>query len=195
LVDPSGQHSELRFDRVIVAVGVTGNVEGLGLEALGVKLERGFIRTDGFGATGVAGLLAIGDVAGPPWLAHKASHEGVICVEKLAGLAVAPLDRTAIPGCTYCRPQVASVGLSERAARERGRPLRIGRFPLAASGRAQALGETGGFVKTLFDEASGELLGAHMIGPEVTEQIQGFALARSMEATEAELLHAVFPHP
>ncbi len=195
-LNSNGETRELQFDRVILAVGIGGNLDGLGLEALGVKLDRGFIATDEYCRTNVVGLYAIGDIAGPPWLAHKASHEAVICVEKIAGVAgVKPLDKSHVPGCTYCRPQVASVGLSESAARESGREIRVGRFDLAANGKALAIGEAAGFVKTVFDASTGELLGAHMTGPEVTEQIQGFALARGMEATEAELKHAIFPHP
>jgi dihydrolipoamide dehydrogenase len=183
-------------DRIIQAVGIAGNIRDLGLENLGVETDRGFIVTDDFCRTNLVGLYAIGDVAGPPWLAHKASHEAVLCVEKIAGVeGVHPMDASNIPGCTYCRPQVASVGLTEAKARAVGRPIRVGRFNLAANGKALAIRETSGFVKTVFDEASGELLGAHMVGPEVTEQIHGFTLARSMEATEADLLRAVFPHP
>jgi len=194
--DAAGALQSVTVDRIIQAVGISGNIRGLGLEELGVETDRGFIVTDSFCRTNLVGLYAIGDVAGPPWLAHKASHEAVLCVEKIAGVeGVHPLDASNIPGCTYCRPQIASVGLSEAKARARGRPIRVGRFNLAANGKALAIGESAGFVKTVFDEATGELLGAHMIGPDVTEQIQGFTLARSMEATEAELLHTVFPHP
>ncbi|GAB3287404.1 dihydrolipoyl dehydrogenase [Parahaliea aestuarii] len=186
----------LTVDRVILAVGVAGNVDNLGLEDVGAHIERGFIVTDEWCRTNVVGLYAIGDVAGPPWLAHKASHEAVLCVEKIAGLDSAhPLDADNIPGCTYSRPQVASVGLTETEAKAGGRAVKVGRFDLGANGKALAIDEASGFVKTLFDSATGELLGAHMVGPEVTEQIQGFALARSMEATEADLMRAVFPHP
>ncbi|MEA3299683.1 MAG: dihydrolipoyl dehydrogenase [Pseudomonadota bacterium] len=196
LRDGQGSEQHLDIDRVILAVGITGNIDNLGLEELGVATERGFIVTDEQCRTNVVGLYAIGDVAGPPWLAHKASHEGVHCVERIAGVGNShPLDRTRIPGCTYCRPQVASIGLTEEQAKKAGRPIRVGRFNLAANGKALALGDSQGLVKTIFDAATGELLGAHMIGPEVTEQIQGFAIARSLEATEAELAGTVFPHP
>jgi dihydrolipoamide dehydrogenase len=192
----SGEPLALEAERAIVAVGVTGNVEELGLEQTGVKVERGVIRIDAWCRTDAPGIYAIGDVAGPPLLAHKAMHEGVLCVEKLAGHAEAqPLDRTRIPACTYSRPQVASVGLTEQAARAGGREVRVGRFPYQGNGKAIAIGEKDGMVKTVFDAGTGELLGAHMVGAEVTEMIQGFALARSLEATEAELAHAIFPHP
>ncbi len=191
-----GTTSDLTVDRVIVAIGITGNVEGLGLEAAGAKVEKGHIVTDGFGATGVAGVWAIGDVAGAPWLAHKASHEGVICVEKIAGHAdVHMLDKTRIPGCTYCNPQIASVGLTEAAAKAAGYTIKVGRFPFQGNGKAIALGEPEGLIKTVFDAKTGELLGAHMIGAEVTELIQGYAIAKTLEATEAELMATVFPHP
>ena len=181
---------------VILAVGITGNVEGLGLEGTGVAVEAGHVVVDEWLRTGEPGVYAIGDLAGPPWLAHKASHEGVLCVEKIAGLeGLHPLDRSAIPGCTYCRPQVASIGYTEPAARDAGYEVRIGRFPYAGNGKAIALGEPEGLVKTVFDAATGELLGAHMVGAEVTELIQGYAVARNLEATEAELMHTVFPHP
>jgi dihydrolipoamide dehydrogenase len=186
----------LTVDRVILAVGITGNVEDLGLEGTGVKVEKGHIVTDPWLATGEPGVYAIGDVAGPPWLAHKASHEGVLCVEKIAGVkGLHPIAKGAIPGCTYCRPQVASVGLTEQAAKEQGRKVRIGRFPFIGNGKALALGESEGLVKTIFDAETGELLGAHMIGAEVTELIQGYTVARTLETTEAELMHTVFPHP
>jgi dihydrolipoamide dehydrogenase len=186
----------ISFDYVVAAVGVQGNVEHLGLDKLGVKTDRGFIVIDEFGRTNVTGIYAIGDVAGPPCLAHKASHEGVICVEKLAGLDnVQPLDRNRIPACTYGRPQVASVGLSELAAKKAGHRVRIGRFDLAANGKALAIGEGDGFVKTVFDAETGELLGAHMIGAEVTEQIQGLSIAQALETTDQELIHTIFPHP
>jgi dihydrolipoamide dehydrogenase len=196
LSDGGDAAREAGFDRVILAVGITGNVEDVGLEGTAVRVEKGHIAVDEWLETDEPGVYAIGDVVGPPWLAHKASHEGVLCVEHIAGLkGLQPLDRTRIPGCTYCRPQVASVGLTESAAREAGYELKVGRFPLLANGKALAVGETEGFVKTVFDASSGELLGAHMFGPEVTELIQGFALARSLEATEAELERTVFPHP
>jgi dihydrolipoamide dehydrogenase len=184
------------FDRVILAVGITGNVEGLGLEGTGVKVDRGHININKWGETGEPGIYAIGDVAGPPWLAHKASHEGVACVELIAGFDGAhPLDKENIPGCTYCRPQVASVGLTEDQAKEQGFAVKVGRFPFMANGKAIALGDTEGMIKTIFDEKTGALLGAHMIGAEVTELIQGFAIARTLETTEAELMRTVFPHP
>jgi len=191
-----GANEALRVERVILAVGITGNVEELGLEGTGVRVERGHIVVNEWLETGEPGVYAIGDVVGPPWLAHKASHEGVVCVERIAGFAGAhPLDPSQVPGCTYCRPQIASVGLTERRAKELGHEVRVGRFPFLANGKALALGESEGFVKTVFDAKSGELLGAHMIGAEVTELIQGFAIARSLETTEAELMRTVFAHP
>jgi dihydrolipoamide dehydrogenase len=191
-----GLTGELTVDRVILAIGITGNVEGLELEEAGVKIDKGHIVVNEWGRTGIPGLYAIGDVAGPPWLAHKASHEGVLCVEKIAGTGgIHPLDKTAIPSCTYSAPQIASVGLTEEAARAGGRGLKIGHFPYAANGKAIVLGETDGLIKTIFDEATGELLGAHMIGAEVTELIQGFAVAKGLETTEAELIATIFPHP
>ena len=191
-----GAASTDSYSHVIVAIGIVPNTENLGLEALGVKTDRGHIVTDGYGATGVPGLWAIGDVTGPPWLAHKASHEGVIAVEKMAGLPdVHPLDTGNIPGCTYSRPQVASVGLTEAKALTAGYTVKTGKFPFIGNGKAIALGEAEGFVKTVFDAATGELLGAHMVGAEVTELIQGYMIARQLETTEAELQHAVFPHP
>jgi dihydrolipoamide dehydrogenase len=192
----SGQTLGFEAERAILAVGVTGNVEDLGLEALGVRIERGHIAIDEWCRTDAPGIYAIGDVAGPPMLAHKAMHEGVACVEHIAGYPDAhPIDRSRIPACTYSRPQVASVGLTERAAREAGYTVRVGRFPYQGNGKAIAIGEKEGLVKTVFDAATGELLGAHMVGAEVTEMIQGFGLARSLEATEAELIQAIFPHP
>jgi dihydrolipoamide dehydrogenase len=177
-------------------VGIVGNVENLGLEGTKVKVEKTHIVIDKWCATGEPGVYAIGDVAGPPWLAHKASHEGVICVEKIAGQKdVHPLEVKNIPGCTYCQPQVASIGLTEKQAKEKGREVKVGRFPFIGNGKAIALGEPEGLVKTIFDAKTGELLGAHMIGAEVTELIQGFAIARAGELTEAELMHTVFPHP
>jgi dihydrolipoamide dehydrogenase len=191
-----GKMATITAERVISAVGVVGNVEGLGLEALGVKVEKSFIVTDQWLRTGVPGVYAIGDVAGPPCLAHKASHEGVICVEKIAGVSdVHPLNVRNIPGCTYATPQVASVGLTEKAARAEGRELKVGRFPYAGNGKAIALGEPEGLVKTIFDAKTGELLGAHIIGAEATELIQGYGVAKTLETTEAELMHAIFPHP
>ncbi len=191
-----GKKSEITVERVISAVGVVGNVENLGLEGTKVKIDRGSIVADGYGRTGEPGIYAIGDVAGPPMLAHKASHEGIICIEKIAGLKdVHPMDKTRIPGCTYCHPQVASVGLTEAEARESGHKVRVGRFPFMGNGKAIALGEPEGLIKTVFDESSGELLGAHMVGAEVTELIQGYVVAMGLETTEAELIHTVFPHP
>ncbi|HEY8005277.1 MAG TPA: dihydrolipoyl dehydrogenase [Methylocella sp.] len=185
----------LEAERMISAVGVAGNVENLGLEALGVKIERGIIATDGRGRTNIPGLYAIGDVAGPPMLAHKAEHEGVICVEAIKGLDPHPLDKAMIPGCTYCNPQIASVGLTEAKAKELGFNVKVGRFPFIGNGKAIALGEPDGLVKTIFDAKTGKLLGAHMVGAEVTELIQGFVIAMNCETTEAELINAIFPHP
>ncbi len=191
-----GKSETVEAERVVLAVGIVGNTENLGLEAVGAKVDRGHIVVDQWLATGVPGLYAIGDVVGAPWLAHKASHEGVICVEKIAGVKdVHPLEVTNIPGCTYCQPQIASVGLTEEKAKEAGHKVKVGRFPFNGNGKAIALGEPEGMVKTIFDEKTGELLGAHMIGAEVTELIQGFGLARSAELVEQDLMHAVFPHP
>lgn len=195
-VEAGGQTLHLPADRVIVAIGITGNVEEIGLDTTRARVEKGHIVTDSLCRTDQPGLYAIGDVAGPPWLAHKASHEGVLCVEAIAGLpGLHPLDPRRIPGCTYGHPQVASVGLTEPAALAQGHTLRIGRFPFAANGKAIALGEADGLVKTVFDATSGELLGAHIIGPEATEMIQGYAVAGTLEATEAELIATIFPHP
>ncbi len=193
--DEKGQKQTLTAERLISAVGVVGNVEGLGLEALGVTLDRGTVKTDGLGRTNVAGIYAIGDVAGPPMLAHKAEHEGVICVETIKGLHTHAMDKLMIPGCTYCHPQVASVGLTEAKAKEAGYSLKVGRFPFMGNGKAIALGEPEGLVKTIFDAKTGKLIGAHMIGAEVTELIQGFVVAMNCETTEEELIHTVFPHP
>ena len=191
-----GDHAgEGEFDRVILAIGIVGNTEDMGLEDLGVTIDRGHIQIDDFSRTGVPGLYAIGDVTGPPWLAHKASHEGIICIEKIAGLDPHPLDTNNIPGCTYCQPQVASVGMTEAQAKEAGYELKVGRFPFIGNGKAIALGEPEGLVKTVFDAKTGELLGAHMIGTEVTELIQGYTVARTLETTEHELIETVFPHP
>ncbi len=191
-----GSAEAITVERVILAIGITGNVEGIGLEEAGVKVDRGHVVIDEWCRTGVEGVYAIGDVAGPPWLAHKASHEGVLCVEKIAGVdGVHPLDTSNIPGCTYCWPQVASIGMSEQKAKEEGREVKIGRFPYQANGKAIALGETDGLIKTIFDAKTGELLGAHMIGAEVTELIQGYGVAKTLETTEAELMHTIFPHP
>ncbi|RMF38232.1 MAG: dihydrolipoyl dehydrogenase [Alphaproteobacteria bacterium] len=194
-IEQGGTRQEARFDTVISAVGITGNTEELGLEALGIATDRGHVRTDEFCRTSVQGLHAIGDLAGPPWLAHKASHEGIMVAEMIAGQEVHPMRPGSIAGCTYSRPQIASVGLSEAAARAEGRDIRVGRFPFIGNGKAIALGETEGLVKTVFDARTGELLGAHMIGAEVTELIQGFVIGRQLETTEAELIEAVFPHP
>jgi dihydrolipoamide dehydrogenase len=176
-------------------VGVVGNLEGLGLETLGVTVERGIVVTDGLGRTNVPGLYAIGDVAGPPMLAHKAEHEGVLCVETIKGLPTHAMDKAKIPGCTYCQPQIASVGLTEAKAKEQGFSVKVGRFPFAGNGKAIALGEPDGLVKTVFDAKTGQLLGAHMVGAEVTELIQGYVVAMNLETTEEDLMHTVFPHP
>jgi dihydrolipoamide dehydrogenase len=183
------------FDRIIMAVGIQGNVENLGLEKTKAKIEKGQILVNEFCETDEKGLYAIGDVAGAPWLAHKASHEGILCVEKIAGHKAHPLARANIPGCTYSTPQVASIGLTEHAAKEKGFSIKVGKFPYQANGKALAMGEPEGLIKTIFDAKTGELLGAHMIGAEVTELIQGFSIAKTLETTEAELMQAVFPHP
>ncbi len=191
-----GSAEKITAERMISAVGVQGNIENLGLEALGVKTDRGCVVVDGYGRTNVPGIYAIGDVAGPPMLAHKAEHEGVICIEKIANVpSVHGLDKSKIPGCTYCSPQVASVGLTEAKAKEAGYDIRVGRFQFGANGKAIALGEDQGFIKTIFDRKTGQLLGAHMVGAEVTELIQGFVVAMNLETTEEELMHTVFPHP
>lgn len=195
LTDRRSGITQIVADRIIVAVGVTGNIEGLGLEKLGVNLERGFIKTDRFGATNVVGLYAVGDVAGPPWLAHKASYEAVSCVNRIAGKGEDPLSQDNIPRCTYCRPQVASLGMAESAAIKKGYKVRVGRSGFKTNGKALGISDSEGLIKTIFDAGSGELLGAHMIGPEVTEQIQGFGIAKLLEATEAELMNSIFPHP
>jgi dihydrolipoamide dehydrogenase len=196
VLEKDGKIEEITVEKVIVAVGIVGNVENLGLEGTKVKVEKTHIVTDGYGATGEAGVYAIGDVAGAPWLAHKASHEGIICIEKIAGLPhVHPMKKENIPGCTYCLPQVASVGLTEKAAKEKGLKVKVGRFPFMGNGKAIALGEPEGLVKTIFDEKTGELLGAHMVGAEVTEMIQGYVIGKTLETTEAELMHTIFPHP
>ncbi|MBL4540409.1 MAG: dihydrolipoyl dehydrogenase [Rhodobacteraceae bacterium] len=183
------------FDTVISAVGIAANTEGLGLEALGVKLDRGFAVTDALCRAGPRGLYVIGDATNGPWLAHKASHEGVMVAEHVAGGQPHPVDPASIPGCTYCQPQIASVGLTEAKAIETGREIRVGRFPFIGNGKALALGEPEGLIKTVFDAETGELLGAHMIGAEVTEMIQGYVIGRVLETTEAELMQTVFPHP
>lgn len=183
------------YSHVIVAIGIVPNTENIGLEALGIATERGHIKVDGYGRTNVEGIYAIGDVTGAPWLAHKASHEGIVCVEKIAGENPHPFEVWNIPGCTYSRPQVASVGLTEAKAKEGGREVKAFKFPFIGNGKAIALGEADGFVKTVFDAKTGELLGAHMIGAEVTELIQGYVIARQLETTEAELMETVFAHP
>ncbi len=195
IVEAGGKVQEIVADRMISAVGIVANTEGLGLEGTKVQLNRGNIVIDVMCRTGEPGVYAIGDVAGAPWLAHKASHEGIIAVEHIAGLHPHAMDVLNIPGCTYCRPQVASVGLTEAKAKEAGHEVRVGRFPFIGNGKAIAMGEPEGFVKTVFDAKTGELLGAHMVGPEVTEMIQGYGIARTLESTEAELMHTVFPHP
>jgi dihydrolipoamide dehydrogenase len=195
-IEGSGKSEQITVDRVIMAVGIVGNVENLGLEGNGVKVEKTHVVIDEYCRTGAPGVYAIGDLVGPPWLAHKASHEGVLCVEKIAGVrGVHPLDATKVPGCTYCQPQVASVGYTEKAAKDAGREVKVGKFPFIGNGKAIALGEPEGMVKTVFDAKTGELLGAHMVGAEVTELIQGYVIARTMEATEEDLFHTCFPHP
>ena len=194
-VDVGGKVQEITVDRIISAAGIVGNVENLGLEGTGVVVDRTHVQIDEYCRTGEPGVYAIGDIAGAPWLAHKASHEGVVCVEKIAGLDVHPIDWTNIPGCTYCRPQVASVGLTEARAKETGHEVKVGHFPFIGNGKAIAMGEPEGMVKVVFDKATGEMLGAHMIGAEVTEMIQGYAIARTLETTETDLMHTVFPHP
>jgi len=194
-IDDAKTVQAITAERLISAVGVVGNVENLGLEALGVAMDRGTVKTDGMGRTNVKGIYAIGDVAGPPMLAHKAEHEGVITVEGIKGLHVHPMDKLKIPGCTYCHPQVASVGLTEAKAKEQGFTVKVGRFPFVGNGKAIALGEPDGLVKTVFDAKTGKLLGAHMVGAEVTELIQGFVVAMNLETTEEDLMHTVFPHP
>jgi dihydrolipoamide dehydrogenase len=192
--DAKGNKQTAEFERVISAVGVTGNVENLGLEKLGVKVEHGTVVIDGYCRTNVPGIYAIGDVAGPPMLAHKAEHEGVVCVEAIKGLKPHPMDKNLIPGCTYCAPQIASVGLTEALAKEK-HEIRVGRFPFIGNGKAIALGEDQGLVKVVFDKKTGQLLGAHMVGAEVTELIQGYVVAMNLETTEEELMHTIFPHP
>lgn len=194
--DAKGKTQEITVDRVISAVGVQGNIEDIGLETTKVKTDRGCIVADGYGRTDEKGIYAIGDVAGPPMLAHKAEHEGVICIEKIAGVdGVHPMDKNKIPGCTYCHPQVASVGLTEAEAKAEGYEVKVGRFPFMGNGKAIALGEDQGLVKTVFDKKTGQLLGAHMVGAEVTELIQGYVVAMNLETTEEDLMHTVFPHP
>jgi dihydrolipoamide dehydrogenase len=194
--DAKGKTSEITVDRIISAAGVRGNIEDLGLETTKVKTDRGCIVADEFSRTAEPGIYAIGDVAGPPMLAHKAEHEGVVCIEKIASLpGVHPLDKGRVPGCTYCQPQVASVGLTEAKAKAAGHEVKVGRFPFVGNGKAIALGEPDGLVKTVFDAKTGQLLGAHMVGAEVTELIQGFVVAMGLETTEEDLMHTVFPHP
>ena len=191
-----GKTEQIKVERVISAVGITGNTENIGIETVGIKVDRGHVVVNEWCETGAPGIYAIGDLVGPPWLAHKASHEGVLVAERIAGVkGLHPMDVTNIPGCTYCHPQVASVGLTEAKAMEAGHKVRVGRFPFIGNGKAIALGEPEGLIKTVFDEKTGELLGAHMIGAEVTELIQGYTIAKTMETTEAELIHTVFPHP
>jgi len=194
-IEVGGKVEKHDFDTVISAVGIVGNVEGLGLEALGVKVDRTHVVTDEYCRTGVEGLYAIGDIAGAPWLAHKASHEGVMVAELIAGGKPHPVKPNAIAGCTYCHPQVASVGLTEAQAKEAGHKVKVGRFPFIGNGKAIALGEPEGLIKTVFDEKTGELLGAHMIGAEVTELIQGYVIGQKLETTEQDLFETVFPHP
>lgn len=194
-IEIAGKTQEITVDRVISAVGIVGNVEGIGLEGTAIKVDRTHVVIDEFCRTGEPGIYAIGDLCGAPWLAHKASHEAVVCVEAIAGLHPHPINWTNIPGCTYCRPQVASVGLTEARAKEQGHEVRIGRFPFIGNGKAIAMGEPEGMVKTVFDAKTGELLGAHMVGAEVTEMIQGYTIARTLEATEESLMHTIFPHP
>jgi dihydrolipoamide dehydrogenase len=194
-IETGGKVEKMEFDTVISAVGIVGNIEGLGLEALGVKIDRTHVVTDAYCRTGIVGVYAIGDIAGAPWLAHKASHEGVMVAELIAGKPVHPVKPESIAGCTYCYPQVASVGMTEAKAKELGRKIKVGRFPFIGNGKAIALGESEGMMKVIFDEASGELLGAHMIGAEVTELIQGYVVGRQLETTEEDLMHTVFPHP
>lgn len=196
-ISVGGKTETIEVDRVILAIGIVANSDGLGLEKLGVKLDRSHVVVDGFGRTGVKGLYAIGDLTGGPWLAHKASHEGVICVEKIAGAIdeAHPFDNWNVPGCTYSHPQIASVGLTEDEAKKTGKKLNVGKFPFIGNGKAIALGEPEGLVKTIFDAETGELLGAHMVGAEVTELIQGYVIAREGELTEVDLMHTIFPHP
>jgi dihydrolipoamide dehydrogenase len=194
-IEEGGKSQTITVERVISAVGVVGNIENLGLEKLGVKTERGIIAVDRFSKTSVQGIYAIGDVAGPPMLAHKAEHEGVVCIEAIKGLNPHPMNKSMIPGCTYCSPQIASVGLTEQAAKDKKLDIRVGRFPFIGNGKAIALGEDQGLVKVIFDKKTGQLLGAHMVGAEVTELIQGYVVAMNLETTEEELMHTVFPHP
>ncbi len=195
LINCNGVMEELEFDAVISAIGIVGNVEGLGLEEVGVETDSSHIVTNEYCETNIPGIFAIGDLTGAPWLAHKASHEGALVAEKVAGKRVKPLNPIAIPGCTYSYPQIASVGLTEAQAKEGGYRINVGKFPFKGNGKALALGEKDGFVKTIFDSNSGELLGAHMIGAEVTELIQGYVIGQALETTEEDLAHTIFPHP
>ena len=194
-IEEGGKTQTITTERVISAVGVVGNIENLSLEKLGVKTERGIIKVDGYNKTNVPGIYAIGDVSGPPMLAHKAEHEGVVCIEAIKGLHPHAMNKLMIPGCTYCSPQVASVGLTEQAAKDKKLDIRVGRFPFVGNGKAIALGEDQGLVKVIFDKKTGQLLGAHMVGAEVTELIQGYVVAMNLETTEEELMHTIFPHP
>ena len=194
-IEEGGKTQSLTVERIISAVGVVGNIENLGLEKLGVKTDRGIITVDQFNKTNIPGIYAIGDVSGPPMLAHKAEHEGVVCIEAIKGLNPHPMNKLMIPGCTYCSPQIASVGLTEQAAKEKKMDVRVGRFPFMGNGKAIALGEDQGLVKVIFDRKTGQLLGAHMVGAEVTELIQGYVVAMNLETTEEELMHTIFPHP
>jgi dihydrolipoamide dehydrogenase len=194
-IETGGKVATMEFDTVISAVGIVGNVENLGLEALGVKLDRTHVVVDDYCRTGIEGLYAIGDIAGAPWLAHKASHEGVMVAELISGQHPHPVRPESIAGCTYCQPQVASVGYTEAKAKELGYDIKVGRFPFIGNGKAIALGEPEGMIKTIFDAKTGELLGAHMVGAEVTELIQGYVIGRTLETTEVELMNTVFPHP
>ena len=195
-IEKGGKTEKVTAEKVIMAVGIVGNVENIGLEDTRIEVDRAHIVTDPYGETAEKGIWAIGDVAGAPWLAHKASHEGIIAVEKIAGeKGVHPMDKSRIPGCTYCHPQVASIGLTEAKAKEAGHKIKVGRFPFQGNGKAIALGEPEGMIKTIFDADTGEMLGAHMIGAEVTELIQGYSVAKTLETTEQELMHTVFPHP
>jgi len=194
-IDKKGTKQSFNVQRVILAMGIIGNVENIGLEETDIKIENSHVVTDDFGYTNVNEIYAIGDLTGPPWLAHKASHEAIICCEKIAGLKPVPLDKSRIPGCTYCIPQIASIGMTETESERKGHKIRVGRFPFAGNGKAIALGDDQGFVKTIFDKETGELLGAHMVGSEVTELIQGFSVAKTLESTEKELMETIFPHP
>jgi len=196
IVHGDGKREKQTYDCVILAIGITGNVENIGLGGSKVKVDHGHVVVDEWLRTGEPSVYAIGDLVGPPWLAHKASHEGVLCVEKIAGVeGLRPLDTSDIPGCTYCRPQVASVGLTEDAAKKAGHEVKVGRFPFMGNGKAIVLGESDGMVKTVFDAKTGELLGAHMVGADVSELIQGYVVAKRMEGTELDLMHSIFPHP